>query len=239
MPPRRLLPKEERIDAVRRAFSGEGVEAVAAELGVAITTLYRWAAEDPYDPDPEVPERKLVLACQDLLRERTLGSVSLVEVAERAGVSQRTAYNHYKDKLELFRAAVDDAGNTMSTAMARRMPQAYKTLSPRKQLRELVLAGFDASFEARAGYLVFSVYELPAGDRTVERWHEGLRSGMVSILRQDHAVKLLRPPFDPESAAEVAMTAARYFLVAAHAGGDRHALRLASSRIPALVMRGT
>lgn len=60
-------------------------------------------------PDPRVrrTQRDVVGATTELLREGGLGAVTHATVADRAGYSRATVYNHWPDHIELLRAGLE------------------------------------------------------------------------------------------------------------------------------------
>ena len=63
-------------------------------------------------------EDKLAQALDELMREKPLDAIRAVEIAERAGVSKQTFYNHYTDKFALmeylFRVKFEEPCRLMS-----------------------------------------------------------------------------------------------------------------------------
>ncbi|GGM73528.1 TetR family transcriptional regulator [Longimycelium tulufanense] len=71
--------------------------------------------------DPRVRRTRGLLraAVLELAAERDLDSVSIAEIAERAGINRATVYLHYRDRDDLLLDAVEDAVRGLVAAAAR------------------------------------------------------------------------------------------------------------------------
>jgi AcrR family transcriptional regulator len=235
---RSRFTKSERMAAVHRAVSGEGYYQVAKDLDIGLTTLYRWATEDPVAEEEGDSRTRLVRACQELLRQTTLADLTLNDVAIHANLAPRTAYNHFPNKVELFIEALNTAGHALSLEMTRRASHVGDITDPARAVRDLLRAGYDASQVVPESRLLFvAPPEDPKARRAVERWHLGLEDVLTQMLSRPEAQRRLRDGHSPASAARVVVATARSLTAAALDETESEPLRRALSRIPGLVLR--
>ncbi|MGE5396811.1 MAG: TetR/AcrR family transcriptional regulator, partial [Chitinophagales bacterium] len=58
---------------------------------------------------------RILNACQELARIQGFYSMTMDELAERAGVSKRTLYRYFRSKEEVIEATLDQFMNEMAT----------------------------------------------------------------------------------------------------------------------------
>lgn len=74
---------------------------------------------------------RILNACQELARIQGFYSMTMDELAERAGVSKRTLYRYFRSKEEVIEATLDQFMNEMAT-------EADRLLAGNEQPREMV-----------------------------------------------------------------------------------------------------
>lgn len=82
-------------------------------------------------PNAEEAERKkvaLIDAAMAEFAERGFNGASLRKIAEKAGVSTRTLFNHYPDKVSLFAGCIDRSSKEIARFVAIRRPTLAETL---------------------------------------------------------------------------------------------------------------
>lgn len=198
----------QRRDAVARAFDGEqGPEVVAAELDVHPATIYRWAGELSGSGGPRRPEargsisERLVRSAQQLLREHDYPDITMTALAERAGVSVRSAYQSFATKQDLFSAAVDDAATQVVEQIALDTPR-HLGADPLRQLEELLLAAARRVYAVPASHVLFCDVGLPQHAVGTARWHQLFVDVVTRLLTEARAADQIGPHDDPEQLAE-------------------------------------
>jgi AcrR family transcriptional regulator len=154
--------------------------------------------------------------------EKGYGSATIVDITARAGVSKKTFYQHFPDKLSCFLAAHDVGCQAMLDAVTNASLDALKAgADPIEQLRC-----------ANRGYLTFLIEEEPyartffletlaAGPEAIARYRR-CRDGFVTSLRAWHDHARRRHPAWPSAtqlAYEAAMGAAHELALARIATG--------------------
>jgi AcrR family transcriptional regulator len=172
------LTAAQRREAVSRAFGpdGQGAGDVARELGVAPSTVYRWAQKGSTQSDSA---ERLIAACQQLLVTRGYGELTVADVARAAGVAPRTAFNSFATKEALFAAAVEDAGQRLVTTMTQEMISgghlaAGESDDPLGGLSALLVAGLHGTRDHPSSYLLFADLGVPPADDVASPWHEAM-----------------------------------------------------------------
>lgn len=195
----------QRREAVARAFGahGQGAVHVARELGVAPSTIYRWAQKG--DEQRDSAER-LIAACQDLARSSSYDELTIEHVASAAGVAVRTAFNCFQTKKSLFAAAVHDAGMRMVAAMSRDFSPSDDPLT---DLRNLLVAGLRATQEQPSAYLLFADLGVPPDDDQTPPWHEAMAASCEHLITAAIAAGALSRPEDTAVQARMIVAAAR------------------------------
>lgn len=231
--------REQRRAAVARAFGPDSSPAtrhqVAAELGVVVGTLQRWARE-PDDQPENVTLDRLLQACVDALMEAGYAELTMAAIAERAGISQRSAFNYFANKQLLFQAAVDRTGHLVSTGIAESInAHADPRWGVERRIREALVSGFDAATSIPHAVILFRDLGVPSSEDATQPWHHRFYVLCRSTLEDPDAQSRLRRGTTPESAARIVVAAGRALIAEYFAGGDRPALRDATGRIPRLV----
>lgn len=233
--------EEQRNRAIERAFDGDATPAqVAAELGVSVPTLYRWAqARKPAEPihDDEVA-RKLTQAAQQLLEGAPYPEITVEDVARNAGVPLRTAFVRFPSKRELFGAAVDHAAQAIVDDMAARAEALDWPADPVARLEAFLVVNSTATYDHPESHVLFRDLGVPIEDRFAERWHDAFREALIALLGEVDAAGALRDDLDPQSAGTVMARALRGLHIAVFEGVSREIALGMVERLPRLVTRG-
>lgn len=232
---------EQRKDAVARAFGGDASPAqVAAELGVSVPTLYRWAQADrPSEPagDDEVA-RKLTGAAEHLLRRAAYPDITVEDVAGHAGVPLRTAFARFPSKRALFGATVDQAAQAIVDDTSQRAKELSWPEDPLDRLRLFLVVNSAATYDHPEAHVLFRDLGVPTGDRFAERWHDTFRQALTALLGEADAAGALRDDLDLDAAGAVLARALRGVHVAVFEGVPREVALDLVARLPLLVTRG-
>ncbi|MEH3033109.1 MAG: transposase [Aeromicrobium erythreum] len=195
----------QRRAAVTRAFEGgAGPEDVARELGVHPATVYRWAGEltggratQQAEGDREAVAERLVRCAQELLREHEYPDITMTSLADRAGVSVRSAYQRFATKQDLFGAAVDDAATEIIEQIALGIPR-EPTGDPLQRLEELLLTAARRVYSVPAAHVLFCEAGLPRGIVDAGRWHQLFVDVVARHLHEARKVGQIGLDDDPE-----------------------------------------
>lgn len=82
---------------------------MATQLHVRETPDFEW----PRVVAPAPTRRRILDAARDIIRRRGLPGLSMDGVARQTGFSRRTVYNHFEDRLTLFREVMLDLLQTL------------------------------------------------------------------------------------------------------------------------------
>ena len=147
---------------------------------------------------------RIFSAAAALFAERGYGSVSMREIAERAGVSKPMPYYYFKSKLDLCRALLDEGINCMLNAMSE---IASQPLSATEKMRRMVRARFQHIREnpnVTKFYMNF-LWRTDESDLVREyraRLHYALRI-MVDLIAEGQAKGEFRTDINPATAANI------------------------------------
>ncbi|WP_394827416.1 TetR/AcrR family transcriptional regulator [Pendulispora albinea] len=146
--------------------------------------------------------RALVDAALALIGEGELGTLSLREVARRAGVTPAAPYHHFRDKTELL-AAVAQEG---FLALGERMDAAVADIPARSGRRRLAAIGrayIEFARERQAHYRVMFLPEMKQTDPSLGM-HAAADAALARLIA---AVQAAGPPADDETACRRAVLA--------------------------------
>ncbi|GAB3571055.1 hypothetical protein GCM10027445_25770 [Amycolatopsis endophytica] len=221
----------QRREAVARAFGpdGEGAARVARELGVAPSTLYRWAQKGD---DQQDSSERLIAACQQLAHSAGYDELTIERVASAAGVAVRTAFNCFPTKKSLFAAAVHDAGMRMVAAMSREVSPSH---DPLDDLRRLLVAGLRAARQQPSAYLLFADLGVPPGDDQAPPWHEAMVGSCEALITAAVAAGALPRTEDPTVQARMLVAAARALNAMVVTGTPWETVEPLMARLPLLL----
>jgi AcrR family transcriptional regulator len=225
-------PDEDEIQDLSAAQEEELVErALAPDLGQELarrlarmrTSQERWQARD--HPGEGLRERKKRMTRQlisdiatSLFVARGFENVTVAEVAERAGVSEKTVYNYFPTKESLVFDETDAQIVRLTTAIREREPGSSPTKALVAHLKS-DLDRFEAlTAEMPAGFLPRFSDMVVASPALRAAWHE-LQQRLVEVMREALAETAEVDPNDPEP-----MIAARA-LVGLHELGFESAVR--------------
>ncbi|MBB4687215.1 TetR family transcriptional regulator [Amycolatopsis jiangsuensis] len=221
----------QRREAVARAFGehGEGAARVARELGVAPSTVYRWAQKGD---DQRDSSERLIAACQELAHSSSYDELTIEHVARTAGVAVRTAFNCFPTKKSLFGAAVQDAGVRMVTAMAR---EVSLPADPLAGLRDLLVSGLRAAQDQPSAYLLFADLGVPPADDQTSPWHEAMVAPCERLITAAIADGQLPPYEEPAVQARMLVAAARSLNAMVVTGTPPETVEPLMARLPLLL----
>ena len=155
------------------------------------------------------------------------GDTTIVDITARAGVSKKTFYQHFPDKLACFLAAHDLGSQAMLDAVTSASRAAVRAgADPIEQLRGANRAYLRFLIDEEPYARTFFLETLAAGPEAVDRYRH-CREGFVTSLSAWHEhARRDRPewPAAPQIAYEAAMGAAHELALA----------RIASDRTPEL-----
>ncbi|OZD44330.1 hypothetical protein CH252_00285 [Rhodococcus sp. 06-1477-1B] len=173
----------DRREAVARAFGGsESPTAVATDLGIHTTTLYRWAGSSTTDEPGPAPTR-LIEATQELLRHADYADITIESVAAQCGLAPRTAFHHFPNKRQLFQAAVDDAATVLIERIRERSADAGWPDTPLEQLQTFLQIAAESIYETPRTHVLFRNLGVPKSEGTAERWHDSFVDAITELLR--------------------------------------------------------
>jgi AcrR family transcriptional regulator len=214
--------EDERRDAVARAFgAGSSPADVAAELGVSVPTVYRWAQA----PRPA-----------ELLRDDAYPDITVEAVARRAGVPLRTAFDRYPSKRALFGAAIDRAAQAIVDDMATRAAAVEWPSDPVGRLELFLVLNSRATYDHPGSHVLFRDLGVPVEDRFAERWHDTFREALTALLREVEDAGALRPGLDVEAAGRALARGLRGLHVSTFEGVPREQVLGMVARLPRLVL---
>lgn len=233
--------EQERTSAIERAFGGGATPArVAAELGVSVPTLYRWA-QAPKNTDhagDDAVAQRLIGAAEQLLRGASYPDITMEDVARHAEVPLRTAFARFASKRALFGAAVDHAAQAIVDEMSARSAQLQWPADPIARVRLFLVVNSSATYDHPASHVLFRDLGVPIEDRFAERWHDTFRVALTTLLEEVDAAGGLRDDVDPPSAGAVLARALRGVHIAVFEGVPRDLALAMIDRLPLLVTRG-
>ncbi|MBY6685532.1 TetR family transcriptional regulator [Rhodococcus sp. BP-149] len=225
----------DRRAAVERAFEGtESPTAVASDLGVHPTTLYRWAASDTTD-DPGPAPTRLVHATQTLLEHSDYGDITVEAVAQHCGLAARTAFHHFPTKRDLFHAAVNDAATTLIDRMATRSEQATWPDDPLGQLRSFLHIAAATIYDTPATHVLFRNIGVPRSEGTAEGWHTDFVVAIEQLLHRAADAGQIERHTDVAAAAQLVTGAMRGIHTAVFDGASPDVALDLVDRVPLLI----
>jgi len=154
--------------------------------------------------------------------EKGYGPTTIVDITARAGVSKKTFYEHFPDKLACFLAAHDVGAQAMLDAVTNASRDAlHAGANPVEQLRCANRAYLTFLIEEEPYARTFFLETLAAGPEAIARYRR-CRDGFVKSLRAWHEHARRRHPEWPAAtklAYEAAMGAAHELALARIATG--------------------
>ncbi len=149
-------------------------------------------------------EAAIVAAATRLFAERGYARTSLAEVAEEAGVSERTLYLRFDGKAALLKRVVDVAvvGDTQEVALADRDWVAVAMSAPSLHERIDALADGSAAIQARLAPVVAVALEVESSEPVIAELAARARAHTLSLNRsfwqRARDDGLIRPDADVE-----------------------------------------
>ena len=201
--PSRFDVARRRAAVARAVDEGVGPEQVATELDVHPATIYRWAGELTGSRAAQRPDgqedvsRRLVRSAQELLREREYAAITMKMLAGGAGVSVRSAYQHFDTKQDVFSAAVDAAATEIIERIAQESPR-HLSPEPLEQLRELLLVAARCVYTVQGAHVLFCDVGLPREVVDTGRWHQLFVDVVARLLHEAQRLGQLDPDDDAD-----------------------------------------
>lgn len=229
---------EQRREAVRRvAEDPDELSEVAGELGVDPSTVRRWARREDA-PGPQPARSELLSACQRLVETHCYAELSVERVAEEAGVSECSAYQHFGSKEALFAAAAEDAGRRVSAAL---VPAVAGVLgdeqAPAEQLAGVLVAGMQASMCTPGVMVLFADVGIPRSTDPGQVWHEAFAGACSVPMARAAQEGSLVAGLTPLAATRIVSESARVVVAGALSGDvPPEGARAVLERLPATVM---
>jgi AcrR family transcriptional regulator len=133
---------------------------------------------DQLRPKPEWTRACLVRAARDVFTQRGFSATTLQHIGKVVGVTRPAVYHHFRSKLELFNAVLDDVDATMLTP---RIDAVNARPTKAEQLRELFrpIPHYDTERRSAVAFLVTAVVD--------SRRRPDLRADMCTRLSRLHA----------------------------------------------------
>jgi len=214
----------ERQNAVRRAFGGtETPAAVATELGIHATTLYRWASHvaqvAPEDEEPST-DSKLIEAVGGLLREHDYSDITVEDVASNGGVALRTAFHRFATKRDLFNATIDHVAGLLVDGMYARVAAVELPASPIERIRLFVHLSAELAYATPEAHVLFRDLGVPPADSTAPQWHDRLDATLAELITEAIAAGEIPPGIVPQEAARILGSALRGIHATVFEGAD-------------------
>jgi len=138
--------------------------------------------------------RALVDAALALIQEGELGTLSLREVARRAGVTPAAPYHHFRDKLELLAAVAEEGFVALGESMDRAV-EAVPVRQARARIAALARAYLEFARERQAHYRVMFLPEVKLTDPSLGV-HVAADASLARLVQAIHAVT---PKVDPDT----------------------------------------
>lgn len=214
----------QRQAAVARAFDGdETPDAVARELGVHATTLYRWASRvaqvAPEDEAPPTDER-LVRAVGRLLRDHDYNEITVEDVAAESGVALRTAFHRFANKRELFNATIDHVAGTLTEQMYAYAEGVELPESPLERLQTFMRLSAEVAYAMPEAHVLFRDLGVPPSRSSAPAWHDRLDAMLAQLLTEAAAAGEIADGVEPEATARILGAALRGIHAAVFEGAD-------------------
>ncbi|MBY4127328.1 TetR family transcriptional regulator [Rhodococcus fascians] len=226
---------DDRRAAVARAFGGsESPTAVATELGIHTTTLYRWAGSSTTDEPGPAPER-LIEATQELLRHADYADITIENVAARCGLAPRTAFHHFPNKRQLFQAAVDNAATVLVERIHEGSTAATWPNTPLDQLQTFLRIAAVSIYATPRTHVLFRNLGVPKSEGTAEHWHDGFVDAITELLRSAAEAGQIDDATDLPAAARLLTGAMRGIHTAVFDGADTATALLLVGRVHLLI----
>jgi len=152
---------------------------------------------------------RITSAVRDLLAEGTFHESTVEEVAERAGISRATLYQHFRSRVDLVDAICDTFAVNPALIEVR---AAVELADPEAALAETMAhcVGFWSSEDSVLTQLYGVTAIDPAARDLVERQREDRRGEMKRLARHLHATGRLRSSIGQRRATELLMVLTSY-----------------------------
>lgn len=126
----------------------------------------------------ERQQQNIIAATMELVQERGLATVSLSDIAARAGVSRQTIYNHFPDTAAVLEAALDMHGAAMVAHVGAMMEEAGSAREKLAALARFMVEGADPAHDT----LPFESALPPEARARLGRHTQALRDTLAAVL---------------------------------------------------------
>jgi len=150
-----------------------------------------------WEPDARA---RLAVAALDLYLERGFEQTTVADIAERAGVTERTFFRHFADKREVL----FDASNTLQTGVVASIHDFADDVSPLEAATSALVTG-SAFLEERAEYAARRAQAIAASPELLER--EQAKLSRLAAAMADALAERGTPRLSARFAAELAVSA--------------------------------
>jgi AcrR family transcriptional regulator len=157
----------------------------------------------------EQTHERITSAVRNLLAEGTFHESTVAEVAERAGISRATLYQHFRSRVDLVDAICDTFAVNPALIEVR---ESVELADPEAALAETIAhsVGFWSSEDSILSQLYGVTAIDPAARDLVERQREDRRGEMKRLARHLHANGRLRSGMGQRRATELLMVLTSY-----------------------------
>ena len=157
----------------------------------------------------EITRARIIAAAQELLLGGQAMSVSMEEVARRAGVSRQTVYQHFRSRSDLYVAMLNQV---LEGAEVKGFVSAIQVQDPLVAFRRGIAGACRLWASRREAFKQITVLcEIDAGVAELNQRREELRSGYIEfVIQRLDAAGLLRPDMTPDDAILAVEVATRF-----------------------------
>jgi AcrR family transcriptional regulator len=157
---------------------------------------------------------EILSATEKLIRSRGLSSVTTRAIAEEAGCSEGALYVHFKGRLELFLAVLEESLPEMTEPL-RALDSVVGKATPEHNLHKALLAIF--SFQQRVTPMLGGLFAEPellmAYRKSLHRKRKGPHAGISRLqeyIRREQELGRIDSKIDAEMAANILMSSTQF-----------------------------
>lgn len=152
----------------------------------------------------ELGKKELILlAAIEMFLEKDYYQVTVVEIAERAGVGKGTVYEYYSSKEDLFRECFSYCTNSYLNSFIEHL---NKTSNVKKTMRDIINTHLQMLNENRRGIRLL-YKERPYNFQELQNWvieqRQALLVGITELIEEGIRLKEIRSDVDAEMAGRV------------------------------------
>ncbi len=152
----------------------------------------------------ELGKKELILlAAIEMFLEKDYYQVTVVEIAERAGVGKGTVYEYYSSKEVLFRECFSYCTNSYLNSFIEHL---NKTSNVKKTMRDIINTHLQMLSENRRGIRLL-YKERPYNFQELQNWvieqRQTLLAGITELIKEGIRLKEIRSDVDAEMAGRI------------------------------------